>query len=132
MPPRPRNGDAAAVGAMRAAKDADERRLAGPVLAHHRMNLAWPHFKVDIVEGDRRVEALGYAVGSQCREVHAGIKLWVRLAERAADDCNQCGIVSIRIRGHKPPPAVDLAFQRRYTEFVAPRVAKIKITVPSY
>jgi hypothetical protein len=51
--------DLAGIGADDAGQDLDQRRLAGPVLAEQRQNLAPVELEVDGVAGERAAEALG-------------------------------------------------------------------------
>ena len=51
--------DLAAVGAVHARQDLDQRRLAGAVLAQQSVDLAGPHLEVDGIERERAGEALG-------------------------------------------------------------------------
>ena len=47
-----------AIGALRAGQDLEQRRLAGAVLAEQRVDLAGPHFEIDIVERQHAGKAL--------------------------------------------------------------------------
>jgi hypothetical protein len=56
-----------------AVDDLHQRRLAGAVLAQHRVDLAWPNGEMDAVVGDDRRIALGDAGEAQARRVaHRG------------------------------------------------------------
>ncbi len=62
--------DLAAVGTMHAAEDADQRRLAGAVLADDGMDLAEADVEIDAVERDRRAEVLADGLGACGRMAH--------------------------------------------------------------
>ncbi len=64
----------AAVGTMHAAEDADQRRLAGAVLADDGVDLAERHVEVDAVERERRAEVLADACCARRRKGHAQIR----------------------------------------------------------
>ena len=61
----------AAVGAMHAAEDADQGRLAGAVLADQRVDLAEGDVEIDVVERERRAELLADRLGACGRMTHA-------------------------------------------------------------
>ena len=61
--------DLAGVGGLDAGEDLHQRRLAGAVLAHERVNLAGAEVEVDAVERGHAGEALADAVGAQERAI---------------------------------------------------------------
>ena len=103
--------DRARVGFVDAGQDLDQRRLAGAVLAEQRVDLAAPHVEIDVVERQRRGEALDEARSSSEQPARR------RVLE------GMIGIPDIRGCDDEAPPAARMPAGRR-SRYFTPQISR--------